>query len=49
MIILQNYLIEREGFELTPKMIQHYDLDGDGKVSLSDYAKLATYLGLLQN
>lgn len=46
LIIIRNYIMQTEGFELSPKMIQHYDLNGDGVVDAKDYVRLQNLIGI---
>ena len=49
LIIIRNYIMGLEGFELSSQMIQHYDLNGDGKVGASDYVILQDLIGISMN
>ncbi|MCI8396149.1 MAG: hypothetical protein HFJ52_00095 [Clostridia bacterium] len=49
LIIMRGYIMEIEGFELSPAMIQHYDLNGDGQVTSLDYMKLQDMIGISMN
>ena len=37
------------GFDLPSKMIEHYDLNGDGKVNSQDYVLLQNLIGISMN
>ena len=49
LIIMRNYIMNVEGFELSESMIRHYDLNGDGKVSASDFTILQNLIGISMN
>ena len=49
LIIMRNYIMEVPGFELSNAMIQHYDLNGDGRVSTADYTILQNLIGISMN
>ena len=49
LIIIRNYIMEVEGFELSPAMIEHYDLNKDGVVDARDYMKLQNLIGISMN
>ena len=49
LIIIRNYIMEREGFNLSTAMIRHYDINGDGVVDAVDYAKLQNLIGISMN
>ncbi len=46
LIIVRGYIMGYEGYTLSPGMIAHYDLDGDGEVTSRDYMRLQTYIGI---
>lgn len=46
LIVIRNYLMEVEGFTLPSQMINHYDFDGDGAVTASDYVILQNLIGI---
>ncbi len=46
LIIIRNYIRGTTGFELSPAMIQHYDLNGDGEVTSADYVELQNLIGI---
>lgn len=46
LIVIRGYIMGYPGFELSPGMIQHYDFNGDGRVSAVDYAKLQKLIGI---
>lgn len=49
LIIIRGYIMEMEGFKLSPAMINHYDLNGDGVVNSQDYMKLQDMIGISMN
>ena len=49
LIIIRNYIMEREEFHLSPAMIRHYDLNGDGQVDAVDYVRLQNLIGISMN
>lgn len=49
LIIIRGYLMGYTGFNLSTSMIQHYDIDGDGQVTSSDYVKLQNLIGISMN
>lgn len=46
LIIIRGYIMETPGFSLSQQMIQHYDMDGDGRVTSSDYVILQNLIGI---
>lgn len=46
LIIIRNYIMGVEGFELSNQMINHYDLNDDGVVNARDYAMLQNLIGI---
>jgi hypothetical protein len=46
LVIIRGYIMEYTGFELAGTMLEHYDIDGDGKVTAADYALLQNLIGL---
>lgn len=49
LIVIRGYIMGTPGFELSEAMIQHYDLNGDGRVSASDYTILQNLIGISMN
>lgn len=49
LIIIRNYIMGLEGFELSDAMIQHYDINGDGVVNAQDYVILQNLIGISMN
>jgi hypothetical protein len=49
LIIIRGYIMEYTGFSLPPQMIAHYDMNGDGVVTASDYAILQNLIGISMN
>jgi hypothetical protein len=49
LIIIRGYVMEYTGFSLSPAMIQHYDLNGDGVVDSVDYVLLQNLIGISMN
>lgn len=41
--------MERAGFELSEAMIKHYDVNGDGRVTASDYMAIQNMIGISMN
>lgn len=46
LIIIRGYIMGIEGFELSSDMIKHYDFNGDGKVTSTDYVLLQNAIGI---
>ena len=46
LVIIRNYIMGIEGFNLPQQMIQHYDLNGDGVVNAQDYVILQNLIGI---
>lgn len=46
LIIIREYLLDNSSFKLSSAMLKHYDFDGDGKVTASDYVKLQNIIGI---
>ena len=46
LIIIRNYIMGLQGFELSDAMIKHYDFNGDGQVTASDYVILQNIIGI---
>ena len=40
LIVIKNYIMEVEGFDLSDNMIKHYDLNNDGQITSADYVIL---------
>lgn len=49
LIIIRNYIMGLEGFEMSPSMIQHYDFNNDGRVTSADYMTLQNLIGISMN
>lgn len=49
LIIIRGYIMGYTGFALPPAMIQHYDFNGDGQVTSSDYVILQNLIGISMN
>lgn len=49
LIVIRNYIMGVAGFELPPNMINHYDLNNDGKVNSLDYTILQNLVGISMN
>ena len=49
LIIIRNYIMNKEGFELSEAMKRHYDLNGDGEITPSDYMTLQNLIGISMN
>lgn len=46
LILIRNYIMGVPGFEMEGSIINHYDFNGDGRVSSSDYVTLKNLLGI---
>ena len=46
LIIIRNYIMNLEGFELSDAMIRHYDFNGDGQITAADYVRLQNKIGI---
>ncbi len=49
LIVIRGYIMGTTGFDLPAKMIEHYDLNGDGKVNSQDYVLLQNLIGISMN
>lgn len=49
LIVVRNYIMNVKGFELSDAMIKYYDVNGDGKVTSTDYVIISNMLGLKTN
>ena len=49
LIIIRNYIMGLTGFELPPQMVRHYDINGDGQITATDYAMLQNLIGISMN
>lgn len=46
LIIIRNYIMNIEGYELSKAMIKHYDINKDGTVDARDYVLLQKLIGI---
>ena len=49
LIIIRAYIMGLEGFDLPSQMIQHYDVNNDGRVNAQDYVILQNLIGISMN
>ena len=49
LIIIRAYIMGLEGFDLPSQMIQHYDINNDGRVNAQDYVILQNLIGISMN
>ena len=49
LIVIRGYLMHYTGFELSAAMISHYDFNGDGQVTASDFVTLQNLIGISMN
>lgn len=49
LIIIRAYIMGLDGFDLPSQMIQHYDINNDGRVNAQDYVILQNLIGISMN
>lgn len=49
LIVMRGYIMNYTGFDLPQSMIDHYDFNGDGKVTAADYKTLQNLIGISMN
>lgn len=48
LVVIRNYILKIDGFDLDANMIKYYDQNGDGEVDIGDFMKIAKMIGIVE-